>query len=559
MPAGCGRRGPILLLLATVLALAIPSSASALSFEIVNESGQPPSDVYVTVVGQPGSFDVPGMTNDVPVSLDTIPGQTLTINALISGRIYVSYGDGVTNSVPFDAQTRFDWAELTVTPSSSDVANLTAVDQFGIGMRLDTLDGSGDTLETLGSANSDTVFDALQQIPGGPQATVRDANGEILRVLSPNQSGAYPDLAEYVQSMSGQTITLHTAFYGTPFVTSVYSGTFGPDGSITLSGATNPPALAPTTLAFDGADIIDDVYDGQNTPNTLAGTVRRDLLAGFSTGLWGGKYGNDALGFCSNPITNVQGSWCPDGFNQPAFGDARTSLPPYPTCEQYAAVINQYADVYGNPYSDASKKVTVGLDQPGSGGDVATLRLTILPDTGDAQPSVSGNANCGAGPVPAPEPQPPVPPAPPAPPAPAPPTAPTAPNPAPSATGRGAAKPVTVRFHLPERAPVRRGAADLGRLRCSGPCGRIAVVARRGRRILGRTHFTTTRTTLPLKLRLDPAGRRLLHRFGHLRDEVVALVRPAGQRAVRRARTVTLKPAPARRHHPHRRDGRRRG
>jgi hypothetical protein len=60
-------------------------------------------------------------------------------------------------------------------------------------------------------------------------------------------------------------------------------------------------------------------------------------------------------------------------------------------------VIAKYADTYGNPYSDASGKVQISLDQPGAGGAVDTLKLTILPDSGNAQPVSSGNADCGAG------------------------------------------------------------------------------------------------------------------------------------------------------------------
>jgi hypothetical protein len=372
------------------------SSAQALEFKITNNSGLDPSEVFVNVVGAPGQYDVPGMTNNTPVALNTIPDQEITINQLVSGRIYISYNSGVLESVPFTSQTRFDWAELTVTPNSADVANLTAVDQFGIGMRLKTYNQSGTQLEELGTANSKTVFDALQSIPGGAAATVRDSENNIIRVLSPNKSSAYPLLENYVKSMSGKQISLNTAFYGSPFVTSSYSGTFQSDGSITLTGSTNPAGNAPASLNFAGDQIISDIYTGGNTPNTLSGAIYRDLLAGFSTGMWGGKYGNQALDFCFNPIQNNQGSWCPNGFNKPAFGDARNQQEAYATCEQYAAVINQFSDSYGNPYSDASKKTTVSLNQPVDGGNVTTLELVIQADQGSAMPVNSGNPNCGA-------------------------------------------------------------------------------------------------------------------------------------------------------------------
>jgi hypothetical protein len=132
-----------------------------------------------------------------------------------------------------------------------------------------------------------------------------------------------------------------------------------------------------------GTQLIADIPTGGNTPNTAQGAIYRDLLVGFATGLWGGKYGNDDLGFCTNPASDPLGPWCPTGFNKPAFGDARPAPAPYATCEQYAAVINSLSDAYGNPYSDAAKPVQISLRQPGDGGPVAALRLTILPDTGN--------------------------------------------------------------------------------------------------------------------------------------------------------------------------------
>lgn len=48
------------------------------------------------------------------------------------------------------------------------MANLTAVDSFGIPMDLQTLDSSGNTLETLAyRCYTSTVAGALQALPGG--------------------------------------------------------------------------------------------------------------------------------------------------------------------------------------------------------------------------------------------------------------------------------------------------------------------------------------------------------------------------------------------------------
>lgn len=486
--------------------LALPSSAAALELEIVNESGRPASEVFITVAAG-GGFDVPGMTNDEPKPLSEIAGAELTIDELVSGRVYVAYGAGVGEGTTLTSPTRFDWAELTVTPSASDVANLTAVDQFGIGMRLETLDAVGSQLEWLGAANSNTIFAALQSIPGGPQATVRGPTGNVIRVISPNKSSAYPDLGEYVRSMSGKTISLATAFFGTPFTTSRYTGTFAADGSIVLTGTTDPSGAAPATIAIQGADLIADIYTGGSTPNNLEGAIYRDLLAGFSTGFWDGRYGNDALGFCDNAITTGQGSWCPDGFNLPAFGDAKTSLQPFPTCEQYAAVINQYSDVYGNPYSDAAKKVTVGLDQPGSGGEVETLRLTILPDSGNATPASAGNPNCGAAPAPAPPPGP--------------------------ARAR-------VRARFLATAKLRGRTAKIARLNCSVRCGQVKVVAKRGKQVIARSKTRMARVSGPVKVRLTAKGRKLMKGRQQAKVKVTIWAAPDGQATERRSGSVRL-------------------
>jgi len=502
-----------------LLAFLAPQAASALELEIANESGRSDEDVYITVAS-PGAYNVTGATNNTPQNLSEIAGGKLTIDEIVSGRVYVSYGAGVDEATTFASPIRFDWAEFNFTGDDADVANLTAVDQFGIGMRLDTYAADETRLEGLGAANSDTIVAALQGVPGGPQATMRGPGGEFIRVLAPNKTGVYPDLGEYVRSLSGQTVTLRTAFFGSPFTTSVYSGTFGPDGSIVLSGTSNPPGIAPPTIALHGPELIADVYTGANTPNTLEGAIRRDLLSGFSTGFWGGRYGNDAIAFCSNPNTTAQGTWCPEGFNQPAFGDARLALSPFPTCEQYAAVINQYSDSYGNPYSDAAKKVQIGVTQSKQTPPVAVdrLKLTILPDSGDAQPEAGGNPNCGAGPAPAPA------------------------AAAPATGGKAAARATWVKVRFFKRATVRGRSARVARLTCGDTCGRVMLVAKLGRKVLGRGRAYVKGTKRALKLTLTGKGKRALRRSNRgLRVKLRVAVTPPGPKTTRRAQRILLR------------------
>lgn len=501
-------------LVATMVAalLVLPASASALDLHIVNESGRPSSEVFVDIAAN-GAFDVPGFANDSPRRLSEIPNGEVAIEQLVSGRVYVSYGAPAQEGVTFQSPTRFDWAELTVTPSSTDAANLTAVNQFAIGMRLTTLGAGGEQLETVGSTYANSIFDALQGIPGGPESTVRGASGEIIRVLSPDNPGsAYPPLTEYVHSMAGQTITLHTAYFSTPFVTSEYTGTFEADGSISLTGiekVEGVPGAAPP-IHLEGQKLIEEIYTGGETPNDLQGAVRRDILAAFSLGLWGGRYGNDALSFCTDPNTTFQGTWCPNGFNVPAFAEARTTPAPFPAYEQYAAVINQFSDIYGNPYSDAAKKVQVALDQP----HVKTLQLSILPD---APPTPAPSTGSGST------------------------NAPTGPGPATSTMRQtkatGPRPPLSqVTFKLPKEAELLRGKLKVGRLACDGACGKVvaALQPKRGKFVIAREAVTIGKPTGVVVLKPTKAGKRLLEGNGPLATKLTVTVTQPGHSPARK-------------------------
>jgi hypothetical protein len=497
-------------LLATItVLLALPASASALQFHVVNESGRPESEVFVDIAGAketqkeeeekeehglPKTFEVPGFSNDEAKALSEIPGQEVTVDRLISGRVYVSYGAPVHEGVTVQSPTRFDWADLT------------AVNQVGIGMRLTTLGENGDAIQSVSSTYSDTLFDALQQIPGGPQSTVRAPDGEILRVLSPdNVNSAYPPLIEYVQSMAGKTITLHTAFFGAPFTTSEYTGTFQSDGSIDLTGEKNEyngkGNVAAPEIKVTGPELLEDIYTGGTGENDLEFAVRRDLYSAFSNGLWGGKYGNDASAFCTNYDTTAKAQgYCPERFNVPAFAEARTVAAPFQVYEEYASVINELTDVYGNPFSDASKNVQVVLDQP----HVKTLQLTILPDSppasgSDSSPG-SGNAPAGG-------------------------SAAKAPTPAILPSSQ-------VTFKLAKTAKLKHGKLAVGSLTCKGACGKVVALLRpkRGKAVIAREAVTIRKAADALILKPTKAGKPLLKGKGPLATKLTVIVTQPGQR-----------------------------
>ncbi len=512
---------PRLLALAAVLAaFAFPAAAQALEFEIVNQNSATVSDheVWITIYTEkaPAGFDVPGFENNKPVRLDSIPNHRLTIDKLISGRVYVAYGgEGITAPLDFHSQTRFDWIELTLTPNPGDVANLTAVEQFGIGMQLKTFEPGGNPLAELASTNADTIFDALQGVPGGPESTVRDSAGNPLRVLSPLLSSSYPDLGEYVRSMAGKEIVLHSTLSGPvsgDFTTSKYSGTFEADGSITLNGSfeSNNGASAPAEITMPGNELIKDIYTGANTNNDLEGAIRHDVLVGFMAGYWDSRYGNDAINFCLPQYrkTDVPQPYCETGFNQPAFAAARAETPPFPAFEQYAGVIDQYADMYGNPYSDgASGKVTVPIYKS-AGKDIGTLQLTILPDAANTQPATGG----GSGATPSAQ---------------------------SSSQSRGKAK-VAVHTKLLKRARLRHGKFPVARVACSAACGRVRAVVRRGKRIVARAFFKRTGPKRLVFVRLTKPGRKLLRHGRKTKLRLDLWIAPAGQRATHRHRKLLL-------------------
>ena len=544
------RRHPLLpiSLLAVLAALALPAAAGAVELQIVNAntSAYHDDEVWVAVHGT-GNYDVTNhetpavaVPDNEPKLLSELPGGILEINEIESGRVYISYGTPTKEPPDFESKTsRFGWIELNEKPGvDADKVNLTAVDQFGIGMRLDsyaTPAGGGEHLEELSSANSDTIFAALQRIPGGEGATIRNSANDIVRVLSPTHTTAYPDLGEYVRSMAGKEITVHSTYSAEEmFASSRYSGSFEADGSIVLRGSFHGPAIpkfeAPAEIHLAGEQLIEDVYSGGDTPNNLEGEIRHDVLVGFMAGYWDGNYGNDALAFCDNPEEHRPGyeafPYCPTGFNQPAFGAARPALSAFPTCEQYAATIGEYAEMYGNPYSDgAAGNVAINVNKSNSGKTVGSLKLTILPDSGDAHPTTAGNSNCGAAePAPPPGPE-------------SAPASDSTPN-APHKAGKHTVSGVGATFF--KRAHVRRGKAKVGVLRCPGGCTRVKLTARQGRKLLGVAKLKRAGKQDALVLHLTKLGRKALARRSRTKVRLTLLAKPAGGPTQKLNRSVLL-------------------
>lgn len=372
-----------MILIAAVAAFpawALPAPASAFNVEIVNNSGLPDDQVYVMLDG--GSSSDGQMPNDVSKPLSSITNSTFSLGAISAGRMYFSYGAAVTNAEQaLTATTRFDKIEFT----NPGVANLTSVDFFGIPLDVETLDSTGTSLGNALSfrCHTSTVQSSLLSIPGASAAQVT-SGGQFMRMLSSQlSSSSYPSMAQYVQSMIGETIQVNDAFYGTPFQTFSYSGTFQPDGSITLNGTitTSGSTVAGSTVYISGSSLLTGIYTG-DTPFTVNGVpsnvtavtpysnIYRDIVAGFTFGYWGGQYGDDSA------------NWN----HQPAFAAARTTTSPFATWNQYASTIAEYSDAYGYSFHDVGPtSVTTPLNS-----SVATMQVTIDSDQGPNTPGCIG-------------------------------------------------------------------------------------------------------------------------------------------------------------------------
>ena len=384
-------------LLAAAAAGTLATSASALNVEIVNKSSQQPSNIYVMLHN--GSSTDHQLPNNVPKQLSAITNSTFSLGRIVAGRLFFSYGSPVNSAEPPQVPIRYDKVEFT----NPGQANLTAVDFFGIPLDMQTLNSAGTVLETLSfRCHTSTITKNLLTIPGAGSAQVNTTSGQFARILSPQLSpSSYPSMAPYIATMANKKITVDSKFFGTPFQVANYTGTFGADGTITLTGTIRTPSTKRTVpglpLRIEGSSLPSAIYSG-NGPYTVNGKPRhvsdndvyaviyRDVVAGFALGYWGGKYGNDSA----------------DWKNEAPFAKARTAPGPFTAFNRYAATIQEYSDAYGFSFSDVGPSPV----QATLNSSVATMRITIDSDQGPQTPGCVG-ASTPSMPSPPPIPSPP--------------------------------------------------------------------------------------------------------------------------------------------------------
>ncbi len=369
--------------------------ATAVNVQIINNSGQQPEDIYLMLDN--GSSSDGQLPNDTPKQLSQLTNSSFSLGSITAGRLYVSYGSPVARSEANNSPTRYDKIEFT----NPGVANLTAVDFFGIPFDLQALDSNGNSVgqALTFSCHTSTLLPQLQAV-GTASAQVNTGSGSFARFLSPQLApSAYASMTPYIQSLVGQTITVNDTFHSTPSSTISFSGTMALDGSITLSGTLATPPGSPATpgspLQIEGSMLSSAIYTGNGdytvggspahvSDNNAYSVIYRDFVAGFALDYWGGKYGNNSA------------NW----LGQPDFASARGSTDPFAAYNEYAATIGKYSEAYGYSFHDLGPAaVTVPLD-----ASVATLELTIDSDQGPNVPECVGESTTNP---PAPDPNPP--------------------------------------------------------------------------------------------------------------------------------------------------------
>src|ERR1700740_1316094 len=160
MPVTGVMKHAVITFVAIALTAAAAAPAAAVDVQIVNSSGQPASSIYLML--EKGSSSDGQLPNEVGVPLSQIKGSTFSLGALSAGRLYISYGAPVTVKEPPFATTRYDKIEL----SNPGVADVTAVDFFGIPTDLQSLDASGATVgDAVGyRCYTDTLLQRLRPL-----------------------------------------------------------------------------------------------------------------------------------------------------------------------------------------------------------------------------------------------------------------------------------------------------------------------------------------------------------------------------------------------------------
>jgi hypothetical protein len=394
--------------------------------EVVNDSGQPDSNVYVMMSGSQfqvvnGGMPFIDLANNPTATVNSVPltnlstngfsvvsplsGRTNTIYAfnMVMGkscRMFVAYnsalqflsGAAPTNIEPY----RFDKFEFDFTSAPTWAGNLTSVDFVGIPMHLEAVDtATGEPFDgrTFYLSQKTMVKQMASLISrfSGPTSVnkviQRDSSNGFLRILSPatitgnNVSSApYPSYSAYLKALAYTNYTFNTSHIGQGFGAS--APTYVDDNTNTVT--INIPTYT-ANYSYNGV-VSTNGMDGYVI--NLTGSVTWD--SGNMPAVYPGGTGTNAYSattaFCTNLAVylpkkllddNLYG--CPTTMN--AFNVFSPSLS-FPTnCTQLSSQSNYFNAVMGNSvYSYILANVQSAINLGYFGGIYGT-NTTVWYDT----------------------------------------------------------------------------------------------------------------------------------------------------------------------------------
>jgi Beta-1,3-glucanase/Dockerin type I domain len=441
------------LALLSIASLAAPVGAIELSF--TNSSSYGDDQVYVWFGGAAeAGYDlkIAGQSQNVTLgksyALSDLAGG-LTLGRLVSGRAYISFGEplpdpgrnGAGAPIRYPGvfsgddgyNTRWDFIELTETPSGGDVADLTSMDNFAIPLTLQLkhdgvpLAGANASAGWKGHNDSQVVA-ALAALADPASSNVHRADGQFVRIqgatslpqLYQNRPGDPRSMSAYLASI--QAANRVTILDGTAFAANYrYFAALDGSGNYVLTktggGASTPSTIVIPASYKAGPNPADPIVtlaeslymsnpwysvDGGSvgpTQNDLAGAIARDLYAALNLGyvnsdhvVGAGETVNPAL--VGKHVAELTGSEMRE--LTIGFGEVNQYY------NIYAAAIRDLSDSYGFAYSDWNEhlsKVAVLTHQLHDGVAPDELNVEI---GGSLSPSLvegdyNGDGRVGAG------------------------------------------------------------------------------------------------------------------------------------------------------------------
>ncbi len=414
-----------------IASFAVPASAIQLSF--TNSSSYANDQVYVWFGGAAEAgynLKITGQTQNITLGksytlADLAAG--LTLGRLVSGRAYVSLGaplpdpgrNGAGSPIRYPGvfpgddgyNTRWDFVELTNTPSSSDVADLTSMDNFAVPLTLQLkhqgvpLAGPNTSAGWKGHYDAQVIA-ALSALADPAGSNVRRVDGEFIRVqgansvplLYQNQLGDPRSMNAYLASIKAANRA--TILDGTAFATNYrYSAAIDAGGNYVLTKAggsastpgrilipasykAGPNPADPTVTLAESLYMSNPWYSVDGGPvgptqNNLAGATARDLYAALNLGYVNSDHlvaASDTVNpaLVGKHVYELTGSELRE--LTIGFGEVNQFY------NIYAAAIRDLSDSYGFAYSDWNEhlsKVAVLINQPHNGITADELNIGV--------------------------------------------------------------------------------------------------------------------------------------------------------------------------------------